>query len=217
VKASQRIPPEPSDILHKPSRYRLLRRSELPSDSMAMARFLIGKILVRDHPDGRTSGRIVETEAYPPGDASSHAFKGETPARRSMFLRPGHGYVYMAYGSCFCFNVSSEPAGIGGGILIRALEPLEGIDLMQRRRGTEKVRDLARGPGRLAAAMAIDRALDGIALCEKGPLWLATSALPTGAIATSVRIGISREAHHLRRFHERGSPHVSGTKRLNTR
>lgn len=195
--------------------YRLLRRSELPSESMAMARFLIGKILVRDHPGGRTSGRIVETEAYPPGDSSSHAYRGETAARRSMFLRPGHGYVYMAYGSCYCFNVSSEPAGVGAGVLIRALEPLEGIALMQRRRGTDKVRDLARGPGRLTTALAIDRALDGIDLCVKGPLWLATSAQPAGTVATSVRIGISREAHHLRRFYERGSPYVSGPRRLN--
>lgn len=184
---------------------------------MQMARFLIGQVLVRDHPDGRTSGRIVETEAYPPGDSSSHAFRGETPARRSMFLRPGHGYVYMAYGSCYCFNVSSEPAGIGAGILIRALEPLEGIALMQRRRGTDKLRDLARGPGRLTAALAIGRDLDGIDLCVKGPLWLATSVLPTAAVASSVRIGISREAHHLRRFYERRSPYISGTKRLNAR
>jgi DNA-3-methyladenine glycosylase len=125
---------------------------------MEMARFLIGKVLVRDLPEGRTAGRIVETEAYPPGDASSHAFRGETAARRSMFLTPGHGYVYLAYGSCFCFNISSEPAGIGGGILIRALEPLEGIALMRQRRGTDELRDLARGPGRLA--LAIDRSLD---------------------------------------------------------
>lgn len=183
---------------------------------MALARFLIGKILVRDHPDGRASGRIVETEAYPPGDSSSHAFRGETPARRSMFLRPGHGYVYMAYGSCYCFNVSSEPAGIGAGVLVRALEPLEGIALMQRRRGTDKVRDLARGPGRLAAALAIGRELDGVDLCAKGSLWLATSVQPAGAIAVSARIGISREAHHLRRFYERGSRYISGPRRLNS-
>jgi DNA-3-methyladenine glycosylase len=182
---------------------------------MAMARFLIGKILVRDHPDGRASGRIVETEAYPLGDSSGHAYRGETPARRSLFLRPGHGYVYMAYGSCYCFNVSSEPAGVGAGVLIRALEPLEGIALMQRRRGTDKVRDLARGPGRLASALAIDPELDGIDLCAEGPLWLATSSLPTGAVGRSVRIGISREAHRLRRFYERGNACLSGERRLN--
>lgn len=182
---------------------------------MAMARFLIGKVLVRDLPEGRTAGRIVETEAYPLGDASSHAFRGETPACRSMFLAPGHGYVYLAYGSCFCFNISSEPAGIGGGILIRALEPLEGIALMRQRRGTDKLRDLARGPGRLAVALAIDRRLDGLDLCATGPLWLASCALPARPIAKSVRIGISREAHRLRRFYERANPYVSGTKRLN--
>jgi DNA-3-methyladenine glycosylase len=182
-----------------------------------MARFLIGKVLVRDHPAGRTSGRIVETEAYPPGDASSHAYRGETPARRSMFLQPGHGYVYLAYGAYFCFNVSTEPVGIGAGILVRALEPLEGIELMRKRRGAAAPRDLARGPGRLAAAMAIDRTLDGIDLCRQGPLWLADCALPTGTIGRSVRIGISREAHRLRRFHERANPYVSGPKRLNVR
>ena len=132
---------------------------------MEMAQFLIGKILVRDAPEGRTSGRIVETEAYPIGDSSSHAFGGETPARRSMFLEEGRGYVYFTYGAHFCFNVSSEPKGIGAGVLIRALEPLEGIALMQKRRGTTKLLDLARGPGRVAAAMAIDRAVDGIDLC----------------------------------------------------
>jgi DNA-3-methyladenine glycosylase len=183
---------------------------------MEMARFLIGKVLVRDLPEGRTAGRIVETEAYPPGDASSHAFRGETAARRSMFLTPGHGYVYLAYGSCFCFNVSGEPAGIGGGILIRALEPLEGIALMRQRRGTDELRDLARGPGRLAIALAIDRSLDGLDLCVKGPLWLGSCALPARPIAKSVRIGINREAHRLRRFYERASPYVSGTKRLNS-
>jgi len=181
---------------------------------MELARFLIGKILVRDLPEGRTSGRIVETEAYPPGDSSSHAFGGETPARRSMFLEEGRGYVYFTYGAHFCFNVSSEPAGVGAGILIRALEPLEGIDLMQRRRGVTKLLDLARGPGRVAAAMAIDRAVDGIDLCKEGPLWIAIGDLTVGGIRKSRRIGISREAHRLRRFYERGNPHVSGPRRL---
>ena len=88
---------------------------------------------------------------------------------------------------------------------------------MQRRRDIDKLRDLARGPGRLTAALAIGRDLDGIDLCVKGPLWLALSGLPTAAVASSVRIGISREAHRLRRFYERGSLYVSGTKQLNAR
>jgi len=194
--------------------YRLLRRSELPSDTMEMAEFLIGKILVRDASEGRSSGRIVETEAYPLGDSSSHAYNGETPSRRSMFLEEGRGYVYFTYGAHFCFNVSSEPKGIGAGVLIRALEPLEGIALMQKRRGTTKLLDLTRGPGRVAGAMAIDRAVDGIDLCAEGPLWLATTDTAVGSIRKSRRIGISREAHRLRRFYERGNPHVSGPRRL---
>jgi len=181
---------------------------------MAMAEFLIGKILVRDAPEGRTSGRIVETEAYPLGDSSSHAYNGETTRVRSMFLEEGRGYVYFTYGAHFCFNVSSEPKGIGAGVLIRALEPLEGIELMQRRRGTTKLLDLTRGPGRVASAMAIDRAVDGIDLCVEGPLWLASGDLAVGRIRKSRRIGISREAHRLRRFYERGNPHVSGPKHL---
>ncbi len=181
---------------------------------MEMARLLIGKILVRDAPEGRSSGRIVETEAYPLGDSSSHAYRGETPAKRSLFLEKGRSYVYFTYGAHFCFNVSSEPEGIGAGVLVRALEPLQGIDLMQRRRGTTRLLDLTRGPGRVAAAMAIDRAVDGIDLCAAGPLWLAVGELPVGTIRKSRRIGISREAHRLRRFYERGNPHVSGPRRL---
>jgi 3-methyladenine DNA glycosylase Mpg len=133
---------------------------------MAMARFLIGKILVRDRPrrGGPAGGSSRPRPIRPPGDAGSHAYRGEAPARRSMFLEPGHGYVCLAYGACFCFNVSSEPAGIGAGILIRAL----GIDVMRKRRGAAGTRGLAHGPGRPAAAMAIDRTLDGIDLCRKG-------------------------------------------------
>jgi DNA-3-methyladenine glycosylase len=181
---------------------------------MEMAQFLIGKILVRDAPEGRTSGRIVETEAYPVGDSSSHAFNGETPAKRSLFLEEGRSYVYFTYGAHFCFNVSTEPKGIGAGVLVRALEPLEGIVLMQQRRGTTKLVDLARGPGRVASAMAIDRAVDGLDLCAEGPLWLAAADTPAGSIRKSRRIGISRQAHRLRRFYERGNPHVSGPRRL---
>lgn len=181
---------------------------------MEMARFLIGAILVRESAEGRTSGRIVETEAYPPGDSASHAFRGERPARRAMFLEPGRSYVYFTYGSCFCFNISSEPAGVGAAVLIRAVEPLEGIALMQRRRGVAKLTDLARGPGRLAVSMAIDRSLDGVELCNGGPLWLAAADRPAGLIGKSRRIGLSREAHRLRRFYERGNPYVSGPRRL---
>jgi DNA-3-methyladenine glycosylase len=193
---------------------RRLRRSDLPVNTLKLARYLIGKTLVHDSPKGRMSGRIVETEAYPIGDAAGHAFGGETPSRRSLFLERGRSYVYFTYGSCFMMNVSSERAGIGAGVLLRALEPLEGIALMERHRGTQRLVDLTRGPGRLAKAMDIDKRYDGLDLCAEGPLWLGALLKRASAIGVSVRIGINREVHQLYRFYERGNPFVSGLKRL---
>ena len=196
-------------------RVRRLRRSELPSDTLQLARFLIGKTLVHDLSEGRISGRIVETEAYPPGDAAGHAFRGEKPRNRSLFLKRGHAYVYFGYGIHWLLNVSSEEAGVGAGVLLRALEPLEGADLMQpTNRQNARPCDLARGPGRLASAMHIDKSYDGADLCGGGPLWLGTAAQPPKAIGESVRIGISREVNRLFRFYERGNPCVSGPARL---
>jgi DNA-3-methyladenine glycosylase len=162
----------------------------------------------------RLAGRIVETEAYPVGDTAGHAFGGLTPSRRSLFLRHGHAYVYFTYGSCFMMNVSSEVAGTGAGVLVRAVEPLEGIRFMQRRRSSIRLLDLARGPGRLAQAMDINKRYDGVNLCAGGKLWLGAAVRPTGPIGTSIRIGITRDVHRLYRFYERASPFVSGPKRL---
>jgi DNA-3-methyladenine glycosylase len=198
----------------KPIRLRRLRRAELPEDTVELARFLIGKIVVHDTDDGRLSGRIVETEAYPIGDSAGHAFRGETAFNRSSFLKRGHAHVYFTYGSSFMLNVSSEAAGVGAGILLRALEPLEGIDQMQRLRGVASLRDLARGPGRLTQAMQINLSQDGVDLCSAGPLRLAASQIKTGAIGTSVRIGLTRNADAILRFYERGNPYVSGPKKL---
>ena len=194
---------------------RPLARAELPTDTVALAQFLIGKLVVRDIPDGRMTGRIVETEAYLPGDAACHAYRGMTKRNRSLFRERGHAYVYIAYGTAWMLNVSGEGEGIGAGVLIRALEPLHGIALMQRHRGTAGERDLARGPGRLAAALAIDRTLDGIDLCREGPLWLADDATPQGPVGESVRIGITKDADRVLRFYLRGSPCLSGPRRLN--
>ncbi|MCC6195561.1 MAG: DNA-3-methyladenine glycosylase [Burkholderiales bacterium] len=189
---------------------RRLKRSELPVDTAALAQYLIGKTLVRESDEGRTSGRIVETEAYVPGDAAGHAYVGPTDRNRTLFLRRGHAYVYLSYGIHFCVNVSGATPGVGAGTLLRALEPLEGVPLMQARRGTLRLIDLARGPGRLGQAMAIDRALDGTDLCACGPLWLADAVRPPGKVKASVRIGISKETARLLRFYEQGNPHVSG-------
>lgn len=193
---------------------RRLRRSELPVDTVALARFLIGKVVVHELPAGRLSGRIVETEAYPPDDPASHHYRGPTPRIRSMYLATGHAYVFFNYGAHFMLNVVSEPEGIASAVLIRALEPLEGIELMQRHRKTHRLLDLTRGPGRLAAALQIDRRYDGVDLCARGTLWLGDSKRPAGPIARTVRIGITRAAHQPFRFYERGNRFVSGPKRL---
>ncbi len=178
---------------------------------------------MRELPEGRLSGRIVEAEGYPPGDPAGHHFRGPTPRNRSLFLRHGHVYVYFNYGMHFMLNISSERDGVGGGVLIRALEPLEGIELMRRHRKSTELLDLTRGPGRLAAALRIDRGLDGIDLFSHGPVWLGTLATSESnklaaskevVVGTTVRIGITRAADKLFRFYERGSPYVSGPKRL---
>ncbi len=204
---------------------RRLRRSQLPVGTVALARFLIGKVVVRELPAGRLSGRIVETEAYPPRDPAAHHFRGPTPRNRAMFLRRGHAYVYFTYGNHFMLNVTAELPDVGGGVLIRALEPLEGVEQMRVHRKTTRLLDLTRGPGRLALAFQIDRRLDGVDLCAAGPLWLgeldpssdrglAQVTKDSNRLGVSARIGITRAAHRLLRFYERGNPFVSGPLRL---
>jgi DNA-3-methyladenine glycosylase len=183
-------------------------------DTVELARYLIGKVVVHDTETGRLSGRIVETEAYPLGDLASRALRGETPHNHSMFLARGHAHVYLTYGSSFMLNVSSEATGVGAGILLRALEPIDGIEQMQHLRGGPRLLDLARGPGRLAQAMEIDCRLDGVDLCAAGPLWLGTDGRQTGAIGTSIRIGLTRGVDRKLRFYEPGNVYVSGPKRL---
>jgi DNA-3-methyladenine glycosylase len=197
------------------ARPRPLDRVEIPADTGELARFLIGKMLVRGLAEGVAAGRIVETEAYGAGDPAGHAYRGITPRNRALFLERGHAYVYLAYGSAFMLNVSSEVPGVGAGVLIRAIEPTHGIAIMERNRGTARVRDLARGPGRLCAALEIDRRLDGIDLCQAGPLWLGSDGQTPGGIGCSKRIGITRAADRLWRFYIRGNRFVSGPQALN--
>jgi DNA-3-methyladenine glycosylase len=192
-----------------------LPRAALPRDTVALARFLIGKVLVRESTAGTAAGRIVETEAYLPDDPACHAYRGMTARNRSLFLDVGHAYVYLCYGTSHLLNVSSEPDGIGAGVLLRALEPLHGIDHMQRARGGGRLADLARGPGRLAAALQVDLRHDGLDLCARGPLWIGSDGVAVGAIGVSTRIGITKGAHLRLRFFAAGSGHLSGPRRLN--
>jgi DNA-3-methyladenine glycosylase len=193
----------------------VLDRAEMPVDTAKLARFLIGKMLVRMLDLGLAGGRIVETEAYVIGDPAGHAYRGMTPRNRALFLERGHAYVYLAYGVSFMLNVSSEASGVGAGVLIRAIEPTIGVAIMQRNRGVEGLRDAARGPGRLCEALSVDRRLDGIDLCQAGPLWLGSDGRAPDEIGKSKRIGITRAAASRLRFYVRGSRFVSGPKTLN--
>jgi DNA-3-methyladenine glycosylase len=195
-------------------RIRRLSRAELPLETTALARFLLGKMVVRELAGDTLAGRIVETEAYLVGDPACHAFRGPTPRNRALFLERGHAYVYIAYGTSLMLNVSSEPPGIGAGVLIRALEPVEGIRRMERNRGLSRLLDLTRGPGRLASALRVTLSLDGVDLCAPGPLWLGDDGLPPGPMGASVRIGLTKAADRLLRFYARGNPFVSGPRKL---
>ena len=157
----------------------------------------------------------METEAYLVGDAASHAFRGHTARNGAMFLERGHAYVYISYGCWPMLNVSADEAGVGTAVLLRALEPIEGIEAMRESRGAARLLDIARGPGRLAGAMRVTIADDGADLCDTGPLWLGAPVRPVGAIATTTRIGITKDAERPLRFFERGNPFVSGPRRLN--
>jgi DNA-3-methyladenine glycosylase len=193
-----------------------LSRDDLPVDTVELARFMVGKYLVHDVPEGRMSGRIVETEAYPVGDSTSYAFVGRRPYNAAMFGARGHAHVRLTYGVSYMFNMSSEAEGTGAGILFRAIEPLEGLALMQARRPGVSLRDLARGPGRLSTALGIGLAFDGMDLCTGRGLWIGVIEGEDIPVAVTKRIGLSREMHQLRRFYVPGSPFVSGPRKLLT-
>jgi DNA-3-methyladenine glycosylase len=194
---------------------RRLLRADLPVNTVELARYLLGKVIVHDTANGRLRGRIVETEAYPVGDAAGHAFRGMTPRNGSLFLERGHAYVYLIYGVSFLLNVSSERAGVGAGVLLRAIEPLDGIELMDSTLRRKQWADIGRGPGRLTKALQVDLRDDGLDLCSAGSsLWLAETTRKTGAIGKTVRIGLTHGATRLLRFYERGNEHISGPKRL---
>jgi DNA-3-methyladenine glycosylase len=160
-------------------------------------------------------GRIVETEAYLEADPACHAFRGMTPRNRSLFLEAGHAYVYLCYGTSYMLNVSSERSGTGAGVLLRALQPLSGIEHMRQSRNSGAARDLARGPGRLTAALQVDRRHDGIDLFRRGPLWIGSDGAPVAAIGQSTRIGLTKGADAVLRYFVAGNEYLSGTRRLN--
>jgi DNA-3-methyladenine glycosylase len=170
---------------------------------------LLGRTLVSDSPAGTVTGRIVEVEAYCGWrDPASHAYRGETRRNSVMFGPPGHLYVYFTYGMHYCANVVCEPPGSPGAVLLRAVEPLSGLELMAERRGTTGVRALARGPARLAQAFGLDLAANGSDLVS-GPVRITGPARLAAPVAVSPRIGISRAVEEPWRFYETG-PWASG-------
>jgi DNA-3-methyladenine glycosylase len=189
-----------------PRTVRLSRRA-LPVATVALARYLIGKRLVHATRAGLLAGRIVETEAYPPGDPTGYARHGLTTSNAPLFAARGTAYVRMVYGSCLTLDLAAEAEGVGAAVLIRALEPVSGIELMCANRPDSRLRDLARGPGRLCAALGIGRELSGEDLTRSTLLWLESGA--NCGLVVSTRIGLSSDQHRRLRFLERGSPFVS--------
>lgn len=144
-----------------------LLRSFYEQPTVDVAKQLLGKYLVRQHPEGATVGRIVETEAYVgPQDLACHASKGRTARTEVMFGPAGHAYVYFIYGFYNMLNLVTERQDHPAAVLIRAVEPVMGLELMRARRQLDKLRDLASGPGKLCQAFAIDRSLNGADLCD---------------------------------------------------
>jgi DNA-3-methyladenine glycosylase len=191
-----------------------LRREFYAEDTLTLARLLLGKVLVHDSPEGLTAGMIVETEAYRQGDPACHAARGMTQRNAMMFGPAGNAYVYLIYGIYFCFNVVGGTEGVGEAVLIRALEPLVGLDLLyQRREKAHMVTELMNGPGKLCTAMAISREHNGQPLFKE-PLFVAAGkAVAENAVACATRIGISQATDKEWRYYLKGNANVSCTSR----
>lgn len=179
---------------------------------LELAELLLGRTLYSRRPDGTAAGRIVEVEAYcGKDDPASHAYRRRTDRNAVMFGPPGRLYVYFTYGMHHCANIVADEEGSAGAVLLRAVEPLEGLELMARRRRTDKPGLLAKGPGRLAQAFSLTLADNGADL-SNGDVWVGQERRAEAAVERSVRIGIKPEMQQLWRFYEPG-PWVSGRRR----
>lgn len=185
-----------------------LPRTFFARNPIAVARDLLGCYLVHETPRGRLVGRIVEAEAYRgPRDPASHAYR-RTPRSAIMWGRPGTAYVYFTYGHHYCMNAVTEREGVAGAVLLRAIEPVEGIEVMAERRGTTDLRLLASGPGRLTQAMQIGREHNGTDLTD-GSLYIARGSRAPRRVMSGPRIGINTATDRPWRFYLAGHPCVS--------
>lgn len=179
-----------------------LSRDFYARDTVTVAHDLLGKVLVREIDGALLAGIIVETEAYRSDEAACHAYRGQTPRTAPLFGPVGHTYVYFIYGTHFCVNLVSRDASVAaGGVLIRALEPIAGIEYMQQRRSVSGHTHLTNGPGKLTKALAITRDQIGIDATQLGSLYVGEGRTHAPAeIVATPRIGISQAKENLWRF-----------------
>jgi len=196
-----------------PERGAHLARAFYERPTLVVARDLLGQVVVSDSPPGRTAGRIVETEAYLGAeDPASHAARLRKGRVESMWGEPGIAYVYRSYGIHAMLNVVAEPVGAPGAVLIRALEPLDGIEIMRDRRGVVDEPLLCSGPGKLCQALGISLDMHGTDLVTSDMLWISPGE-SVRDVSTSARVGISRGTEHPWRYWITGNPHVSAHRR----
>ena len=188
-----------------------LPRSFYARGTVTVARALLNKRLVRMSGRAMLIGRIVEVEAYGGrNDPASHAYRGRTPRNMPMFGESGHAYIYFTYGNHYCLNVTTQPAGIPGAVLIRAIEPLNGLDVMKRLRPSVAELQLTNGPGKLTKALGIDKSLNEIDMTRQGLLFIAKAGSHSlFVIKRSARIGITLGIEHLWRFYIKSNLYVS--------
>jgi DNA-3-methyladenine glycosylase len=193
-----------------------LARSFYEPSAELVAPALLGHLLVRNTPEGPCGGPIVETEAYLVGDPACHSYRGESQRNRVMFGPPGHAYVYLIYGLYFCVNAVCRPKGCAEAVLIRAIEATVGQERMRHHRDVKKLSELTSGPAKLCAALTIDRALDGVDICDvRSPLFIARNPdhkpflLTKGPMVSTTRVGITKAADLPLRFYLDASSFVS--------
>jgi DNA-3-methyladenine glycosylase len=187
-----------------------LPREFYARETVRVAKDLLGKRLVRVRKKTRMIGRIVEVEAYRGrDDPASHAFHGLTPRNASMFGEPGRAYIYFTYGNHYCLNITTRESGTPGAVLIRAIEPIEGIPAMLQLRPNVARLALTNGPGKLTKALGIDKSLNEIDMTGRGPLYVTGAEEEDFEVAKSTRIGIKVGKDRLWRFYISGNPYVS--------
>lgn len=189
---------------------RILPRKFYTRDTLRVAEDLLGKLLVRVKGRSQMIGKIVEVEAYKGSeDPASHAYRGITRRNAPMFAESGHAYIYLTYGNHYCLNVTTERSGIPGAVLIRALEPMVGLQWMRRLRPNVSDLQLTNGPGKLTKALGIDMALNDLDMTKRGPLYITDAASEHFETKYTPRVGITRGVNRLWRVYVADNPFVS--------